>query len=158
MDQLLYTVRWDNGQVSKHYATGLFCIGRFQSLSEFKQAISVEGPVELVLGPQRGFRAVKMRLEYDGELHEVELDQGDRSVWVNILDPMVREVGLPIEETILPQRPRARRNPYDPIDPNTLRVKLTAPLKRKLEALGERTGQSADKLTRHWIEEALKRQ
>lgn len=31
MDQLLYIVRWDNGQTSKHYAKGLFCVGRFQT-------------------------------------------------------------------------------------------------------------------------------
>ena len=32
MDQLLYTVRWDNGQISKHYYNELFCIGRFRDL------------------------------------------------------------------------------------------------------------------------------
>jgi hypothetical protein len=39
MDQMLYKVHWDNGQLSKHYYKGLFCIGRLQNRAEFDEAI-----------------------------------------------------------------------------------------------------------------------
>ena len=63
MDSLLYTADWDNGQTSKHYSKGLFCIGHFQSRSEFEAAINLAGTVELTLGPQCGFRHAKITLE-----------------------------------------------------------------------------------------------
>lgn len=50
MDQLLYAVRWDIGQTSKHYANDLFCIGRFETLEEFNAAIIPHEPVQLTLG------------------------------------------------------------------------------------------------------------
>jgi hypothetical protein len=63
IESLLYTVQWDNGQISKHYSNGLFCIGRFHSLLEFEAAIRFTGPVELTVGPQGGFRHAKLCVE-----------------------------------------------------------------------------------------------
>src|SRR5271170_5081768 len=57
MDQLLYSVRWDGGQVSRHYESELFCIGPFQSRTKFEEAIKPEGIVELTVGPGDGFRS-----------------------------------------------------------------------------------------------------
>lgn len=65
-DLILYSVRWDNGQVSKHYAKELPCIGRFQNRVEFEAAIRPSGTVRITVGPGGGFRHVDFDLEYDG--------------------------------------------------------------------------------------------
>lgn len=108
MDNLLYAVRWDDGTTSKHYANGLTCIGRFQSLTEFDAAIQIEGPIEVTVGPQGGFREAKFTLIYDGRRGAVRLGQGDRDVWNRCVLPKVREQNLPIVETRLPGKKRAK--------------------------------------------------
>jgi hypothetical protein len=87
MDQLLYTVRWDNGQPSKHYAKGLFCIGRFQTRREFEATIQFEGDIHVTLGPQGGFRGAEMKVCYDGATMDGRLYQEDRDLWLDFLEP-----------------------------------------------------------------------
>ncbi len=99
MDQLLYDVRWDNGQTSRHYGNGLSNIGRFATLEEYRAAIVPEGPVELTLGPKGGFRHVKMTAIYDGQACVV--DSTDRAIW-SFLKPYVTAAGLPISEKRMP--------------------------------------------------------
>lgn len=106
MDQLLYTVQWDNGQTSKHYANGLFCIGRFAALDEFRAAIIPQGPVELTLGPQGGFREATVSLTYDGATQISHLYQGDRALWDGFIESMVKERALVINEVRLPSARR----------------------------------------------------
>ena len=91
MDDLLYTVQWDNGQVSKHYARELFRIGRFQSRVEFEQAIEPVGPAEITVGPKGGFRHAKLELVYDGNRQKVEIF--DRDTWVRLIEPLVVRSG-----------------------------------------------------------------
>lgn len=88
MDHLLYTICWVNGQVSKHYANGLFCIGRFETLSEFEAAIGFEGEVELTVGPQGGFRGVQLQVKYDGMSQQYQLFKGDQCLWEMVLKPL----------------------------------------------------------------------
>ena len=107
-DSLLYTVDWDNGQTSKHYSNGLFCIGRFQSRSEFEAAINVIGPVELTLGPQGGFRHAEIILEYDGDYQEAEID--DRSLWIDLLEPLAQKPGVIINTIKLSPKNRKKRS------------------------------------------------
>lgn len=106
IDLLLYTVCWDNGQISKHYASGLFCIGRFQTRTEFEAAINVSGPVELTLGPQGGFRHARVRLEYDGHPQEVEIH--DRGLWIDCLERLARKNAVEIHTITLPARSRRK--------------------------------------------------
>ena len=89
MGQLLYTVRWDNGQTSKHYENGLFCIGRFATLDDFRNAIIPKAPVAVILGPQGGFREAKLPLTYDGQLQIAHLLQYDRALWKGFVEPIV---------------------------------------------------------------------
>ena len=103
MDSLLYTVHWDNGQISKHYSNGLFCIGKFQTRSEFEVAINVTGPVELTLGPRGGFRHVKIGLEYDGQSQEVEIY--DRGLWLDCLEPLTKKKGIEFNAIKSPPKP-----------------------------------------------------
>lgn len=106
----LYTIAWDNGQVSKHYSDKLLCIGRFENLTEFLAAIRVLGPVELTVGPQDGFRQAQLRMEYDGVADDVRVE--DRKVWVDYLEEIAKQAGVEITTIKLPmQRREKRREP-----------------------------------------------
>ena len=104
---LLYTVQWDNGQVSKHYENGLFCIGQFHTRSEFEAAINVTGPVELTVGPQGGFRQVQVALEYDGQPQDVCIY--DRRLWYDCLEALAEKNKVHIHTIRLPAKPRRNR-------------------------------------------------
>jgi len=98
----LHTVRWDNGQVSKHYSGKLFCIGRFHSRADFEQAIKPTGVAELTVGPGGGFRHVRLALEYDGKHQSVELYNG--IFWQECVEPIVKNSGCTISTTRLPSK------------------------------------------------------
>lgn len=98
-DFLLYTVRWDNGQVSKHYGKELLPIDRFQNRAEFEAAIRPQGNVELTVGPGGGFRQVEFALEYDGQAQTASLT--DQHLWRECVEPLVRKLGLQISTTKL---------------------------------------------------------
>jgi len=107
----LWTVKWDNGQVSKHYATSLNCIGRFNHVSEYDaavQAVRVLGPVEVTIGPQGGFRGAKLRLEYDGAAGDIELYKWDRKLWFDCLEGKARQAGVEITTVHLPPKRRKK--------------------------------------------------
>jgi hypothetical protein len=95
-------VRWDDGQVSKHYSGKLFCIGRFQSRAEFEQAIKPAGVAELTVGPAGGFRHARLELEYDGKYQTVELYDG--AFWQECVEPVVKQSGCTISITRLPSK------------------------------------------------------
>jgi hypothetical protein len=101
-DHLLYTVEWDNGQVSKHYAPSLFCIGRFQTKNEFEAAIRLEGDIHLTVGPQGGFKGVTLSVNYDGQRVAGRLYQRDRDLWADFLEPLAKRQKIPIQKTRLP--------------------------------------------------------
>lgn len=102
MDHVLYTVQWDNGQLSKHYSTGLFCIGRFQTRTEFEAAIQFVGEIHLTLGPRRGFKGVQMRVQYDGTSMDGRLYKDDRDLWNNFFERLAKRQKIPIRITKLP--------------------------------------------------------
>lgn len=106
MDQLLYSVRWDSGQLSKHYAKELFGIGRFMTRTEFEAAIKPLGPVELILGPQGGIRQARLTVEYDG-CHQ--LCEIDRALWLACIERIVKNAGLEVVSNKLSPRLRVSR-------------------------------------------------
>jgi hypothetical protein len=97
---LLHTVRWDNGQVSKHYSGKLFCIGRFHSRIEFEQAIKPAGVAELTVGPGGGFRHVEFEVEYDGKQQSAKLY--DQVLWYECVEPIAKRAGCVISVNRLP--------------------------------------------------------
>ncbi len=99
---LLHTVHWDDGQLSKHYSKELFCIGRFESRTEFEQAIKPTGVAELTVGPAGGFRHVRLELEYDGKRQTAELRDG--VFWHECVAPIVKNSGCTISITRLPSK------------------------------------------------------
>lgn len=101
MDFLLYTVRWDNGQVSKHYFKGLFCIGRFSDPGEFESAIDLL-EAKLIVGPYGGFRGAEIKLRYDGVYQEAELYKSDEYLWRGILEKIAERRGIEVETVKLP--------------------------------------------------------
>jgi len=107
MDNLLYTVQWDNGQLSKHYYRELFCIGRFQTRAEFEQAIRPTGAVELTVSSAGGFRHVRFELEYDGNRQTVELY--DRDLWFECVKALAEKTGCTISTTRLPGKKRSKQ-------------------------------------------------
>jgi hypothetical protein len=109
MDQLLYTVRWDNGQVSKHYLKELFCIGRFKTRAEFEAAIKFEGDIQLTVGPQGGFREALMCVNYDGATQQGRLTQQDRDSWVEFFQPLAMRQKANVQTTRLPPASRRKR-------------------------------------------------
>jgi hypothetical protein len=109
MDQCLFVVRWDDGQSSKHYGTQLFCVGRFATYADFKAAIKIEGDINLVLGPEGGFRAASLSLTYDGVAQDVRLENSDRDLWNHFLKPLALDAGIDINTTQLAPKPRGGR-------------------------------------------------
>lgn len=106
MDSLLFVVKWDNGQISKHYGNGLNCIGRFETYDQFKRAIAFAGPIALTLGPQGGFRKAEVRVTFDGQ--EQEATVYDRDLWLGLLEGIARTHKIPIHETRVPAAARAK--------------------------------------------------
>ncbi len=108
-DVRLYSVLWDNGQSSRHYAKELFGIGRFASIAEFEAAIEVEH-VRLPVGPRGGFAGAEIRLRYDGCHQHSKLFKcdSDREFWVGFLEPIAGPQGAGIE-TLEPPRSKTKR-------------------------------------------------
>ena len=106
----LYTVKWDNGQVTKHpgYEKKLRAIGRFQTLEEFESAIRIIGCIRLTLGPYGGFKYVEGKVAYDGKRQS--LDDVQRDDWYDVLEPIARRQNAEIIEIELPRKPRKPRS------------------------------------------------
>ena len=67
MDQLLYTILWDDGQTITLYYENFVGLGQFQTLSEFQTAIRASASgAKLTLGPNGGFRGFEMTVQRDG--------------------------------------------------------------------------------------------
>lgn len=99
----LASVKWDNGQESKHYLRGLFSIGSFKTFEKFQAAIEVLGNAELTIGPQGGFRHVTIEVSFDGESQSIKTE--DRRIW-NVLEQKTRNSGFEIRTTKLPPKSR----------------------------------------------------
>lgn len=152
----LYEVCWDNGQKSVHYPRKLLCIGRFRTRREFEAAIQFEGPVELTLGPQGGFRGARLRVRYDGETYDVELEKGEDALWRGCLEPIINARGAAVQRIELPAKPRVPPGFYKCWMLTTLQVRVDSRLYERLRAYCLQQGRAADKVVKDWIVEKLR--
>ncbi|MBI2920101.1 MAG: hypothetical protein HYY18_03330 [Planctomycetes bacterium] len=111
MDQLLYVVRWDTGQTSKHYFKQLFGIGQYATVADFHRAIeTASGKAEVVLGPQGGFREARVELMLgNGSAARIELYEGQGHFWDHV-KPMLAKSAVAVAETRLKAKMPARRS------------------------------------------------
>jgi hypothetical protein len=108
MDNLLYTVKWDTGQYTKHYFRELLCIGEFQTLADFKQALRDGGEsAKRTLGPQGGFREFSMSIRHGNRLLPVRYISGQKAIYEAFLLPLLNEIGLKVDDIKLEKRSRA---------------------------------------------------
>ena len=109
MDMLLYVVRWDTGEETKHYFKELLVIGPFGSMDEFRSAVAQGEQPRLVLGPQGGFRGFTMVVQKDGRPRRVELAQEQGHLWRSVFQPMLESSGQPVETERLQSKIRGKR-------------------------------------------------
>lgn len=109
MDMLLYVVRWDSGEDTKHYFKELLAIGPFGTMDEFRSAVAHGKEPRLVLGPQGGFRGFTMVVEKDGVPLRVELVKEQGDLWRSVLQPILESSGQSIETQRLQAKTRGQR-------------------------------------------------
>jgi hypothetical protein len=110
MDQLLYVVRWDTGQTSKHYSKELCGIGQYATWPTFSRAIeTASGQAEVVLGPQGGFRKARADVMLDnGSAARLELYEGHGRIWDYIKPTLVKSAVAITETRLTAKRPAPR--------------------------------------------------
>ena len=102
MDSLLYVVRWDSGEITKHYDSELFCIGQFQTLSDLEAALPFSEVGELLVGPGGRFRGFTLQVSKDSF---ITLAQHQRRAWLD-LEPILKRRGIRIHTTRIPMKKR----------------------------------------------------
>lgn len=109
MDQLLCSIRWDNGETVTLYHNAFICLGPFQTLQEFQSAVSqsVTG-AKLTLGPSGGFRGFEMTLQREAQSLRARYGSRDGSVYQQFIAPCLQAAGVEPETVRLERRPRAR--------------------------------------------------
>lgn len=99
VDQLLFTIRWDDGSTTREYGSKLFCIGRFQNRAEFDAAITPVSAATVTEGPRGGFKSASLALIYEGHSRGVRIT--DRALWADSVEPRLRALGLETKVTRL---------------------------------------------------------
>lgn len=106
---MLYEVKWDTGQHTKHYYKELFYIGPFQTLEDFEQAIQTTGKdAKLVLGPQGGLREFTMSFQHQGKQYVLNLHKEQGRIWT-YLQPILERNSIQIAVEKLVPTPRTSR-------------------------------------------------
>lgn len=107
MEQLLYTIRWDDGETIKLYHESFVSLGSFQTISEFQSAIRLSATgAKLTLGPNGGFRGFEMSLQSNGATVSARYGSRDSAVYRQFIEPC-----LPSPPSIvqLEKKPRMRK-------------------------------------------------
>jgi len=101
--QTLHTVRWNDGLLSKHYFYELDCIGPFDSLDSYHQALGQARAARLWRGPRGGFQMFTAEVPFQGEFYPVQFGKSDKLLFERI-EPLLRASGAPIQVTHAPKR------------------------------------------------------
>ena len=101
MDFLLYTVRWSSGHLTKHYYGELLCIGDFESLPEFFNAVANCSEATLFLGPKGGFRRFTAQVTVGSNVKTITYFKEQGGFFRQVIAPILEKAGIPIRtETI----------------------------------------------------------
>ena len=110
VDSLLYVVQWQTGQQTKHYLKELLCIGQFESLREFGQALLSHGEKpRLTIGPQGGFREFSMQVRMGDSLLLVRYVMEQKTIYESLLAPLLKTAGIQLEILQLEGKKRKQR-------------------------------------------------
>ena len=95
MDQLLYTIRWDDGTTTKLYYEEFVSLGPFETIDSFQSAIcgSATG-AKLTLGPNGGFRGFKISVYHDGVAIIAQYGLRDGSIYRKFIEPCLQRAGI----------------------------------------------------------------
>lgn len=112
MDQLLCTIRWDDGETIKLYDNDFVCLGPFRSLADFQTAIcQTAAEAKLTLGPNGGFRGFEMTVQCDGTALRAFYGSRDGAVFRSIIEPSLKSAGKIPETVQLERRPKMKPLP-----------------------------------------------
>lgn len=107
MAQLLYTIRWDDGETIKLYYESFVSLGQFQTVSEFQAAIRASASgAKLTLGPNGGFRGFEMTVQRDGVILSARYGSRDGAVYHQFIEPCLQTQPELVQ---LERRPRIRK-------------------------------------------------
>jgi len=110
MDQLLYTIRWDDGETIKLYYQSFVPLGPFQTVAEFQTAIRASASgAKLTLGPISGFRGFEMTVQREGVALNARYGSRDGRVYCQFIEPCLQSAGITPELVQLERRPRMRK-------------------------------------------------
>ena len=111
MDQLLCTIRWDDGRQETLFDNDLVCIGLFQTVTDYQAAIrQTAAGAKLTLGPNGGFRGFEMTVQLDGVGWRAYYGSRSGSVFHSIIEPCLKDAGITPEIVQLEKRPRIKRS------------------------------------------------
>ena len=60
----LYVVKWDTGQITKHYSSELFPIGLFQNIKDLEIALKSGKNEEIIYTPSGSFKGFSISISY----------------------------------------------------------------------------------------------
>ncbi len=98
----LLVLRWDTEQVTEHPATDLgeiICLGPFQNLTDFEEALKNAESAEVVLGLHDEFREFKAILRLQGQELLVHLGRGQEQLW-NYIWPVLISGKVNVRKTV----------------------------------------------------------
>jgi hypothetical protein len=107
----LYEIKWDTGQILKHYAQDFICIHPFQNLDEFSRSVSTCGKdATLELGPEGGFVSFKITVAHDGDEFQFHIDKAQGRHWRESIQSIIESSKVTVKEIRQAPKPRAKRN------------------------------------------------
>lgn len=96
----LYVVKWDNGQESAHYWQELFCIGQFQTLTDFELAFEKARNAEVRYGPRGAF--LEFRATLGGDIAYF-LTGGYWPTYWKYVEGLIQRFGIVVKEKTQPE-------------------------------------------------------
>jgi len=106
----LYEIKWDTGQILKHYSQDFICLHPFQNLDEFSHAVSTSGrDATLELGPQGGFKSFTITVAHGDKDFQFHIYQAQGRHWRESIQSIIESSKVAVKELRQAPKPRAKR-------------------------------------------------